>query len=119
MTGLLDLKSLETGHFFHCIIIVVHLGHGIIHPVCSFFFSQNWFLGGSCLDLSNCGTLENNVVRLYRGTRPQVTPSHVAWVVCVIIPTVGREMMPGKDQRYARGVKQGSLLAAARGRPNE
>ena len=46
MTGVLNSKSSEMGHFFFCVILVVYLGHGIFHPVAVFFFSKTVFGGG-------------------------------------------------------------------------
>ena len=67
MTGLLGLSSSKIFSLSLCMILVVYIGHGIIHPVEVFYFSKSVY--GIGLNLPNCGTPEENVVHLYRGTR--------------------------------------------------
>lgn len=42
MTEPINQKS-EIGHFIFCVIIVVYLGHGVLHPAAT-LFSRNQFL---------------------------------------------------------------------------
>ena len=55
--------------FFFCVILVVHVGHGMFHPVAASVFSKSVFERG--LKSSECGgDIRKHVVRLYRSTPP-------------------------------------------------
>ena len=54
MTGLLSQKSSAIRHSF-CKILVVHLGHGIFHPVAVLVFSTSFFRGGLKLPQKKSG----------------------------------------------------------------
>ena len=48
--------------FFFCVILVVHVGHGMFHPVAASVFSKSVFERG--IESSECGgDVKKNVVR--------------------------------------------------------
>ena len=71
MTVLLNPKSSGIRHFF-CMILVVYLGHGIFHPVCStrsFIFLQVRFLGEVLSSSIEEPEEKKWLVHLYRSRR--------------------------------------------------
>ena len=68
MTGLLNPESSEIRHCFG-VILVVYLGDGSFHPVCSIFYlSPNQVLG-EVLSSRMAEPQKEKVVHLYRSTR--------------------------------------------------
>ena len=63
MTGLLNSKSSEISAIVFCMIVVVYLGHGVVHPpVALLFFSPNQLLGEVDLVLPNYRSLRKKKV---------------------------------------------------------
>ena len=65
MMGLLIPKSSGQSSFLFCMLFVVHIGHGTLHPLVAVLFSSKSVFGGG-LKLRNRGTPKKKVMHLYR-----------------------------------------------------
>ena len=68
MLGLLNPKSSETGQIF-CTILVVYLGHGMLHPVPVLIFFRVSFCLREVLSSQIEQYLRKKVVHLFHSTR--------------------------------------------------